>query len=417
MASDRRIFPKRFLWGASISAHQTEGASQNQWSAWELENARSLAAQAPHKDIHSPVWEEVKQAASDPDNYVSGGAIDHKNLYKDDFDFLQKMHMNAFRFSLEWSRIEPQEGVWDAEAIADYRSYLEELQRRGVEPVVTLVHFSLPTWFTDKGGFEKRSNIRHFVRYAEKVVDELGKFLQFIVTINEPDVYAQNSYLAGEWPPQQTSKWQYWRVLVNQAHAHNAAAKVIHQMGRRYKVSVAKNSNYFYPGDDAWLSRVSASIFQYFQDDYFLKKVAKHSDYLAVNYYFSNRVYGYRVHNPNEHISDLGWDAAPGDIQYVLERLYAKYKKPLLVTENGIADQRDELREWWIAVTVAAMQRAIEHGVELEGYLHWSLLDNFEWSYGRWPRFGLVAVDYDSGKRALRSSAKTFGRIIKKLRG
>ena len=155
---------------------------------------------------------------------------------------------------------------------------------------------------------------------------------------------------------------------------------------------------------------------QYAQDDYFIRKVIGHCDFLGVNYYFSNRVYGYRVHNPDIKMSDLHWDMHPGDIQFVIERLSRKYKLPIIITENGLADARDADREWWLKETIVGLQKAILNGSEIQGYLHWSLMDNFEWAYGKWPRFGLVEVNYETGARTLRPSAKWFGKVIKKLR-
>jgi beta-glucosidase len=135
-----------------------------------------------------------------------------------------------------------------------------------------------------------------------------------------------------------------------------------------------------------------------------------------MNFYFSNRVYGYRIHTPDERLSDLGWDLNPADIQHALERLNEKYHLPILITENGLADGEDENRQWWITQTLLGMQKAMDRGVKLEGYLHWSLLDNFEWDKGIWPRFGLVSVDYATRKRTLRPSALWFGKVIKHLR-
>ncbi len=395
-------FPKNFLWGAATAAHQVEGGNHNQWTVWELENAKAKAVQSEyHKD---------------PNNYVSGELADHYNRYKEDFDLLQKMHMNAYRFSVEWSRIEPQEGVWNIEAITHYRQYIEELIKRKIEPVVTLFHFTLPVWFTKKGGFEERSNIKYFTRFAEKIVSELGTSVRLIITINEPEVYATESYYNQDWPPAIHSCYKWWRVMNNLVTAHCQAVKAIHKLNRRYKVSITKCSNFFYPGDDAWLSRISASVMQYSQDDYFIKKVIKYCDFLGVNYYFSNRVYGYRIHNPNQKLSDLQWNMQPADIQYVLERLYSKYKLPIIITENGLADADDSQRKWWLNQTLIGMQKAIKNGVKLEGYLHWSLIDNFEWAHGKWPRFGLAAINYDTGERKLRLSARWFGRVIKHLR-
>jgi beta-glucosidase len=409
-------FPKKFLWGAATSAHQVEGNTHNQWTVWELENAKSKAAQANYhlEDLES--WSRIKTEAKDPNTYVSAEATEHYERYEEDFDLLQKMNMNAFRFSIEWSRVEPQEGAWNVEAVEHYKRYVTELKKRNIEPVVTLLHFTLPVWFSALGGFEKRRNIRYFVRFADKMVRELGTNVRTIITINEPEVYAYESYLMGNWPPNTTSKLAFHRVLGNLASAHNQAADAIHAINRRYRVSIAKNSCYFYAGDDAWLSRKSAGVMQYFQDDYFLKKIVKHCDFIGMNFYFSNRVYGYRVHSPEYEVSDMGWDLSPADIQHALERLHEKYRLPILVTENGLADGEDAHRKWWITQTLIGMQKAMDNGVRLEGYLHWSLLDNFEWDKGVWPRFGLVKVDYKTMKRTLRPSAIWFGKIIKHLR-
>ncbi len=410
-------FSKHFLWGAATAAHQVEGGTHNQWTVWELENAKVRAAQAQYHYNDYASWERIKVAAKDPDNYVSGNLADHYNRYEEDFALLKQMNMNAFRFSVEWSRIEPSEGVWDVAAIKHYRQYVESLKKKGIEPVMTLFHFSLPIWFTDKGGFEHRRNVAYFTRFAEKIVRELGTNVRLIITINEPEVYATESYYHQNWPPALRSKYKWWRVVNNMAHAHRQAAKAIHSLNRRYKVSIAKNSNFFYPGDDAWVSRLSTAIMQYAQDDYFLKKVARQCDFLGVNYYFSNRVYGYRIHNPDQRMSDVQWDMHPADIQYVLERLDRKYKLPIIITENGLADAEDTHRQWWLKETIVGMQKAMRHGVELQGYLHWSLMDNFEWAEGKWPRFGLASVDYNTGQRSLRPSARWFGRVLKKIRG
>jgi beta-glucosidase len=410
-------FPKRFLWGAATSAHQVEGDTHNQWTVWELENAKSKAAQAKFQWGDLPNWPLIEKEATDPNNYISGKGTAHYKLYHQDFDALQKLNMNALRFGLEWSRIEPNEGAWSVEAITYYKNYIKELRKRGIEPIVTLFHFTLPVWFVEKGGFEKRSNVQYFTRFAEKILRELGADVSYVITLNEPELYAYEGYYQGDWPPNLIGKrWKFWRVLNNLARAHNQTADMIHGLSRRYKVSIAKNSVFFYAGDDAWLSRRTADFFQYFQDDYFLKKIVKRSDFLGVNFYFSNRVYGYRVHNPDERISDLGWDLSPDHIQFALERLHEKYKKPIIITENGLADQEDVNRKWWLTKTLIGMQNALNNGVKLEGYLHWSLLDNFEWDKGYWPKFGLIEVNYETFERKMRPSAEWFGKVIKKLR-
>lgn len=418
MAERQTSFPKRFLWGAATAAHQVEGGTHNQWSVWELENAKTKAVQADYHLHDFQSWERIKHDAKDPQNYVSGRLGDHYKRYREDFDYLEKMHMNAYRFSVEWSRIEPTEGAWNAEAIQHYKEYLSELKRRGIEPIVTLMHFTQPVWFAERGGFEHRSNNKFFVRFAEKIMSELGNGVRYIVTINEPEVFAFQSYLTHEWPPQQSSRWKAWKVARNQLTAHKQTYRALKRLNARYKIGLAKNSVHFYPGDTAWLSRLSAHVMQYIQDDYHLNKIKRHMDFMGLNYYMSQRVFGYRTHNPeNADYTDLDWMVSPGDIEYVLRHWHRKYNKPILITENGLADTRDEMRQEWIKETIIAMQRAMGEGVDLIGYLHWSLLDNFEWAYGKWPRFGLVSLDYTTGKRELRPSAAWFGRVIKRLRG
>lgn len=410
-------FPKQFLWGVSTSAHQIEGGTHNQWSVWELENAKALAAKSVYQYGDLENWNDVKAAAKSAENYVSGRAVDHYTLYKEDISLARKMNMNAWRFSIEWSRIQPEEGAWNAEAVQHYKQYLAELKRQGLEPVVTLFHFTLPVWFAEKGGFTKRSNVRYFVDFCSRILDELGGSIRYIITINEPEVYAVESFYLGHWPPQTTSPRMTWKVMRTLAYAHNKTADMIHKKNRRYKVSISKNSNYFYAGDDSALSEHSAAIMQYFQDDYLIKKVIKRCDFLGVNYYFSNRVYGYRIHNPDERVSDLGWDLHPEHMRYMLEHLWERYKKPVLITENGLADSDDVYRKWWLTQTIVAMQSAMDNGVELLGYMHWSLLDNFEWDKGFWPKFGLFAVDRETMRRTPRPSALWLARIVKKIRG
>ena len=361
----KSTFPKSFFWGAAVSAHQVEGGNYNQWSVWELENAKVLATQAPHRYNSLPKWDEIEAEAKNPDNYISGQASDHYNRHDEDFALLEELNMNAFRFSIEWSRVEPEEGAWNAAAIDYYKKYIN---------------------------------------------------LRYIITINEPSVYVNESYLEGNWPPNATSKLDFWLVLNNLAYAHKKSRQVIKQIQRRARVSVAHNSSYVYAGDDAWLSRKFAALMQWFKDDYFLQKVARHCDFLGINYYFSDRVYGYRVHNPEKELSDLGWDVSPENLEFALIRLWNKYKLPIMITENGIADRDDELRQEWILKTINAMQNAINKDVKLLGYLHWSLIDNFEWAYGKWPRFGLASVDYNTLKRELRPSAKGFAKAIKYIR-
>jgi beta-glucosidase len=409
-------FPSHFLWGASSSAHQVEGGNHNQWTVWELENAKVLAQTARYQAKYLPKWEKIEAEATDPMNYVSGRAADHYNKYEEDFAIIKKMGLNSWRFSIEWSRIEPEEGGWNPEAIEHYRKYLQRLKELEIEPVVTLWHWTVPVWFEQKGGFTNRKNIAYFVRFAEKIFEELGRDFRYVITLNEPEVYVAKGFIVAEWPPQQRSKWKAFVTLMNLLSAHKKVYKLAKRAGRKYQVSVAKNTAYHYAGDDAWLSRTTAGLMRYVQDYFILNRVKKQLDFIGLNYYFSNRYLGNRVHNPNDRQSDLGWDLQPQDIEHVLKDLYDRYELPILVTENGVADQADEHRKWWLSQTLMAMHRALQAGVKVEGYMHWSLTDNFEWSSGFWPRFGLVEINYATKKRTLRPSAVWFATLLRKLR-
>lgn len=413
--SPKLRFPKKFFWGASVAAHQVEGGNHNQWSIWELENAATRAQQARYELKDLSAWQDIKSDATKPSNYISGAAADHYSKYEEDFDMVAGLHMNAFRFSIEWSRIEPEEGVWDPLALEHYRLYLHALQRRHIEPFVTLWHWTVPEWFAAKGGFARRSNIKYFVRFAQKVLEELGSQFRYVIVLNEPAIYTSKGYLEQDWPPMLESKKQAAAVYMNLISTHKKVYKMAKKVNRKFKIGLAENYAHIYPGDDALLSRLSAKA-MVMGNDFFTARVRRHLDFIGVNYYFSNRFYGNRVHNENARVSDLGWDMHPRDIEHVLQRLHQKFKLPLIITENGLADHADQWRQWWLMETILAMQRAMQKGVRLEGYLHWSLLDNFEWAYGSWPRFGLIEVDYTSQKRTLRSSAQWFGKTIKRLR-
>lgn len=409
-------FPKRFFWGASTSAHQVEGGNHNQWSVWELENAKALAQQAKYKATDLPKWDEIQDEALNPANYVSGAAVDHYRKYAEDFAYVKAMNMNAFRFSIEWSRIEPTEGAWNVEAIQHYREYLQALKAKGIEPFVTLWHWTMPMWFVEKGGFEKRANVQYFVRFAEKILMELGNEFRYIITINEPDTYIAQGYIEGNWPPMQQHKLTALWVYLNLAKAHRDVYKLAKNKSRKFIVGMSKNCLHQYAGDDAFTSKLAAKVAAWGADDFFLNRVRRKMDFIGVNYYFTNRFLGYKIHNPNDRLNDMGWDMQPQNIEFVLERLHAKYKLPIIITENGVADRDDEYRKWWISQTLVAMHRALQKGVKLEGYLHWSLLDNFEWSSGFWPRFGLLAVDTKTKKRTPRASAKWFAKVLKQIR-
>lgn len=409
-------FPKSFLWGASISTHQVEGGNHNQWSIWELETARVHAAKARYQYQHLPIWKDIRDIATQPENYVSGKACDHYNLYEEDFMLAKKLNFSALRCGIEWSRIEPEEGEFSKKALQHYKQYFTSLEKQGITPVITLWHWTFPEWFAKKGGFEKRSNVKYFVRYVRYVSEQLGMHFKYVIVLNEPTIYASVSYHEERWPPEKSSKLQMWYVLRNLAAAHRRSYRVIHKLRPKAKVGIAHNCGYYYAGDDSIISKVVAWGLHKVMNEYFINLVRRQQDFFGLNFYFAHRILGTRSHNPNEHQNDLGWDMQPDKLGLLVQRLYKRYQLPVMVTESGTADMHDQYRQWWIRESITSMNAAIGDGAKMIGYIHWSLLDNFEWAEGFWPRFGLIEVDYKTQKRTVRQSAKWYGSTIRAIR-
>jgi beta-glucosidase len=407
-------FPKSFLWGASVSTHQVEGGNHNQWSVWELENAQVSAAKAPYRLGHLKNWEDIKVAASDPSNYVSGRAADHYNKYEQDFILARQLNLNAMRSGIEWSRIEPEEGKFNSEALNHYRDYFAKMKKQGMQPVVTLWHWTTPVWFAEKGGFKRLSNIKYFERFVKYLVENAPELFDgYVITLNEPTVYALYGYRQGLWPPQEQSLIAMHTVLVNLARAHRRAYKLIKKIRPKAKIGLAHNCAYFYAGDSSVISKISAWAADIMGNRYFINLVKSKQDFLGLNYYFANEMHGTNVHNPFKKVSDLGWDLQPDKLGPLLSRLSSKYKLPLMITESGVADSQDKLRTWWIEESIKSITRAMDDGSEVIGYIHWSLLDNFEWAEGFWPRFGLIEVNYKTMQRKIRPSAKIYSALIR----
>lgn len=419
MDMDPKLFPKDFLWGASTASHQVEGGTVNQWSVWELEHASELARSAAKRLSWLPSWKDIRSAAQDPNNYVSGNGVDHYNRYEEDFDLLRAMHFNSFRFGVEWSRIEPEEGTWNLEATRHYHAYIKALNKRNIEPILNIWHWTMPTWFTDKGGFEKKANVIYFEQFVQKIVEEYGDEIRYVIILNEPNVYTGLSYATGEWPPQQKKPLLALRVYRNLVRAHRRSYTILKTAQPSLQIGIAQNvseSRAFRTTNIiAGLGAISRN---YLWNWWFLDRIKKQLDFVGLNFYHTNYQRGLfgELNNPTYLANDVGWYMEPEAIYPLLIRASQRYKLPIIITENGVADAKDTYRQWWIEQTLIAMQRALSNGVNLKGYLHWSLLDNFEWSYGWWPKFGLIAVDREDGmKRKPRASAKWFTMQLIKL--
>ncbi len=415
---NNKFFPKHFFWGASTATHQVEGGNENQWTVWELANAREFSQLAHTRLGDLPDWDKIKIHAETPENYISGRGVEHFKRYKEDFDIIEKLNLNAFRFGIEWSRIEPEEGKWNEAAIEHYRKYIHELRSRRIEPFANLWHWTMPVWFEEKGGFKKRENIAYFTRFVQKIADEMVEDLTYIITLNEANVYTTFSFVVGEWPPEEKNLWTGIKVYRNLLRAHKEAYRILKQRKPQLQIGLAAQlANIQAKRPHNLIDTTATKWMRYYWNWWFLNRCRNEQDFIGFNYYFSDYYRGFMRDNPKVPLNDLGWYMEPEGLYPLLLRVWSHYKKPIFITENGLADASDDYRRWWLEETIVAMEKAISEGVDLRGYLHWSLLDNFEWKYGWWPKFGLVEVDRQNNmKRTIRPSAKWFAGRIKQIR-
>ena len=394
------LFPKNFLWGTATSSHQVEGDNtNNDW--WEAEQKGLVS----HK---------------------SGKACDSYNRYEEDFDLAKTMANNAHRFSIEWSRIEPEEGKFNEEEIEHYRKILQALRVRGLEPFVTLHHFTNPIWFAQKGGWANKKAPEYFERYVKYVASHLGKEVTYWITINEPLVFVEHAYLKGHWPPfHRVDAVGIWRVLRNMLQAHRRAYGILHELLPGAMVSVASNSNYYEPsrGILGPVNKLLVNTWRYVKNFWIFDQIQDVQDFIGINSY---KHYGFSLARGffqlGELQGDFGWKAYPEGLCHVVKEIYQKYKKPIYITENGISDADDDQRADFIKKHLKWLHKAIEEGADVRGYFYWSLLDNFEWAEGFTQRFGLVEVNFDlpsasSGggglERKVRPSGVVYGEICK----
>ena len=401
--SELKKFPEGFSWGAATASYQVEGGIEN------------------------TDWAEAARGGRVP---TCGIACDHYHRYEEDFDVAQSLGHNAHRFSIEWARIEPEEGKFNEKEIEHYRAVLTALHARGMKPYITLWHFTLPLWFTKKGGFEQDDAPQTFARYCAFVASRLGDLCGDFSTMNEPNVFGSNGWLRGSWPPFKrfaltdlvsitnsgrtyesqaqrgfASATLYFRVMKNLAHAHNLAYDAIKKSSPKSDVSVVKHVILFHSNWNPF-NMLIAKVANYFWTYRFMNRVHKKCDSIGLNYYFHKK-FGDR----KEYVkTDMDWDIYPEGLEDSLMML-AKYRKPLFVSESGLADAADLYRADYITRQVQAMWRAMERGADVRGHMYWSLLDNYEWALGFEKRFGIVAVDFMTLKRTVRPSAQVYKEI------
>jgi beta-glucosidase len=403
-------FPSGFLWGAATSGHQVEG--DNRWSDWWQ---HEQSGRLPHR---------------------SGAACRHYELFEQDFDLARRLGHNAHRLSIEWSRIEPREGERDAAALEHYRSVIQALRSRGLEPVVTLHHFTSPAWFSASGGWLRRDAPRLFARHVEYVGRRLAPEVRYWLTVNEPTVLVMQGYINGVWPPFLRSAWRSATLACrNLARAHVAGYQALHRCRTDCLVSFAHSAPWVEPCDPtSRRDRIGAWIRDLILNRAFLAMIGARPrwrpkaplDFIGLNYYTRavirssgwgpRGLLGHSCHRPHHAdqgpLSTIGWEVYPIGLRAVLRR-FASFGLPLLITENGIATDDENLRETFLAMHLEQLATALSEGVDVIGYLYWSLMDNFEWDHGAAPHFGLAAVDETTKERRIRPAAEWLARICR----
>ncbi len=415
MAKATFNFPSGFLWGTATAAHQVEGNNKNNnWWAWE-------------QDGHVVP------------GHTSAVACDWwGGRWREDFDRAAEAGQNAHRLSVEWSRIQPEPDRWDEGALDHYRQMVRGLRERGMTPMVTLHHFTDPLWITEQGGWEQDISA-HFARFAERVVEALKEYVTLWCTINEPNVYAVMGYLTGDFPPGKKSFGTAMRVMTNLVRGHAAAYRAIHRLQTQAQVGMAINYRAMMPHRawlplDHWVANAQARGF----NDFFphaaatgilrypigrkrIKEAKNTQDFLGLNYYSQDYVafsllaagemFGRRFYDPEAELSKTGFIANVPEGFFTALNWATRFGLPIIVTENGVEDEDEYLRPRYLAQHVHQMWKAVNFNWPVQGYFHWSLVDNFEWERGWTQRFGLWELDPETQVRRKRAGANLYADI------
>lgn len=396
-------FPSGFIWGTATAAHQVEGNNtKSDW--WKWENRKDYNLKEQSKENKYPLEPSLDGCGS-------------YNRYEEDFDLCVDMNNGGVRFSIEWARIEPEKGVYDQKEIEHYRKVLLSAKKRGLKTFITVHHFTSPLWLSNEGGWLNPKVSTYFSKYAKKCAEEFGDLIDVFLTINEPQVYVLKSYTDGTWPPAKNNILLGVIVQMNMLLAHRRAYRSIKKVKDEYKVGIVKNIVWYESVGNTFLLKYFdlfvTKVLYWANCDFVFTMLKGTIDVIGVNYYFTNRIHNLKTANTNDVVTDLGWWVHPEGLKNVLLSL-KKYNLPIYITENGLADKDDHLRKKFIYDMLNSCYEALSDGVLLKGYFYWSLLDNYEWHEGYWPRFGLIEIDRDNGlKRKPRSSAVFYAKVCK----
>jgi beta-glucosidase len=406
LPTERIEFPDDFVWGTAAAAHQAEGGNwNNDWWAWE-------------HDPRSPCVEP------------SGDAIDHYHRYDSDFELLASYGHSAHRFSIEWSRIEPEEGEFSTVALDHYARVLDSLHDHRLTPFMTLHHFSSPRWLAADGGWSNPAVVDRFRKFADVVARHLGPRAPYVCTINEPQIVALMGYQGEVFPPGAGDKTLYWPTTRNFVCAHQAALDAFKSHAPDAKVGITLAVTDFQAADDDAVElrdRVHHRMVQTYYDAIRTGWVRgpsleeevpglgpQSTDFVGVQFYSRAVVSTDGVQPPPQgaEITQMGYEVVPESFVTVLKNA-SDAGVPVFVTENGIGTADDRQRVRYIATHLQSCAHAIDAGVDLRGYIYWCAIDNFEWALGYRPTFGLIACDRETFERTPKPSADYFGEICR----
>ncbi len=402
-------FPDGFTWGTATAAHQIEGNQSNNWTDFEAEKGLER----------------------------SGEACDHWNRWREDFGLLSDLGVGSYRFSIEWSRLEPEKGEWDEGAMKTYSEMVDDLLSRGIRPMPTLHHFSHPSWWEEKGGFTDERNLGEFLAYSERVFEALSDRVEVWCTINEPTVFSAMGYTLGQFPPGKRSIRLTLKVMRNMMSAHAKVYRRLKEIRPECRIGVAKNVTLFDPSN-RWspVDWAVARFLEWLWNGAWRRCIrtgrmwprlrtipgAKGSlDFVGLNYY-THFITGLFMPTSTEEL-----DFSKRDHEVATEFGYPMYAEgfrraidfvsvlgvPIEITENGVADSSDSLRPEHLMRHLWIVSEAIKDGRDIRSYHHWSLMDNFEWAEGYSMRFGLYSVDFETQERILRKSGEFYRDLIR----